>query len=297
MIKYIILTILLFSSIIGLSQTLNLKKIEQIKFEPFNIGNLPSTESLAIGNELYFIKTIKKRKGRGYKLIKYSSDLELLDSKKINIPFDLKKSKIIHFTFSNNKILVFTSFIEKQQKTKSIKMYSFDATSLAEIDEPKMIYKSKYKGVMKKENRYYFSKSPNSKYLLICENNYKPEQEREIGLIVLNKETEEIYTEKIKGGFGAYSMIQNVLITDSREIYILRKRFITTNTSNIYYTAAHRKIEYYVHKITKESKIKIRLSLEKSIRELYMNLNLSQIPFLMGFDFKKKYKGLVLIQT
>ncbi|MFK8007252.1 MAG: hypothetical protein AB8H03_12820 [Saprospiraceae bacterium] len=294
--KYKLITILLFNSIIGLTQSLNIEEKGRIKFEPFTIRNLPSTESLVTENGFYFLETIRKRKGKGYKLIKYNSNLELLNSTRINVPFNSKKNKIIHFTFSKNKILVFDSFIEKKKKTKSIIMYSFDASSLEEIDKPKVIYESNYKGFTKKENKYYFSKSPNSKLLLICEINNKPEQEREIGLIILDKETGDIIIEKTKGGFGAYSMIQNVLITDLGEIYILRKRFNPTEVHNIYYSGHHRKIEYYIHRITAKSKIQIKLSLEKSVRELHMNLNLNQLPFLMGFDFKKKYVGLVLIQ-
>ena len=303
-----LLIILLLISISGFSQTHNLKEIEKIKFKPFSQKNLPATKSLVNENGYYFLETEKKKKKGIYTLHHYNINLELVKSKEINISFNLDQRKIIHFTQMGDKILVFESLTQKEKKTKSIKMSTYDPISLEKTAESKIIFKSIYQGASKRANRYHFSKSPNSKFLLICESNYKPKNKREIGITILNEERENIYTEKIPVKSKRYFILQNILISDLGEAYIFQKwcnvvgihpyskTGYKLDFRDVWY---HRKgkIEYYIHKITKERKTVAKLNLNKNIKELHMNFDLNQIPFFMGFNFKKNYKGVILINT
>lgn len=285
----LLVTILLLSTIGYSQESYNLEEVKKIKYEHFNSKNLPSETKLVTENGYYFLETSYKKKDKEYVLYYYNKDLELVNSKKLNIPVSYKYNRIRHLSFAKNKILIFVSVIDRKKNVRSIKMFSYDFASLDEIEEPKIIHQSKYKyySTYSELNRYCFSQSPNSKYLLLCESIYTTRKKTEIGFVILNKENGNIQTGNIQTGFnGKFLKIQNIKITNSREVFILSKLHLKYDL----------KIEYSLHKITKQDKASFKLELNKNIRDISMNLDSNQIPFFMGFDLKKKYRGIVLIR-
>ncbi len=308
-IKLNILLVCLLLSIVGFAQEeTNIIEGESTKFKSFMASNLPEGKRLVTRYGYYFLKVEKNKKEGRYTLYHYGKDLDLINSKEIIITYNLEQRKILHFTLMKDKILVFESLIKTNKKSKSIRMSTFDPLSFEKIGEPKIVFESKYKGIWKFANRFHFSRSPNSKYLLICESNYQSTKDREIGIAILNEDNDNIQLEKISVHKKRFLIIQNALISDSGEVFILQKRCwhvdpINKTYSNfdfdyrdIWYHGL-RKIEYYFHRISPKNRSITKLDLNENIKEVHMNFDINQNPFFMGFNFYKNYKGVVLIKT
>lgn len=305
---YVILVSLLFSIVAFAQEQINITESESIKFKPFTASNLPIEKSLVTQYGYYFLDLKKDKKKGRYTLFHYDLDFELINSKEIIVTYNMDQRKILHFTLMKGKILVFESLIKSSKKSKSIRMSTFDPLSLEKVGEPKIVFESKYKGIWKFANRFHFSKSPNSKYLLICESNYQPNKEREIGIAILNEDNDHIQIEKISTPKKRFLIIQNALISDSGEVFVLQKRCWHVDPvnkshsdsnfdfSDIYYHGL-RKIEYYLHRISTDDKSITKLNLNKNIKEVHMNFDLNQNPFFMGYNFNKNNKSVILIKT